>query len=173
MRAVGWGIAALTLLATAATLQAQPPRGKGMPENWWNDWFGTSKSKPLDDPSASGAAKQLSPEDRTRELDRLEKAMLRREAVCSKLQEVAEATGNAALREEALRLLEATYALHKGQVRALGGLMPQAPPAEEDAGPVTLPPVSRDLMEPLPARYRSGGMEAGVTVPSRSLEGQR
>jgi hypothetical protein len=173
MRAVGWGVvAALTLLAGAASVQAQPPKGKGMPEGWWNDLWGPSKPKPRDDPQPGAASVQLSPDDRDRQLDRLEKALMRREAVCTKLQEIADATGNAALAEEAMRLLEATYALHNRQVRALGVAV-QAPPRPDEAArpPVSLPAPGR--AEEPPARYRSGVMDAGMSVPPRSLEGER
>lgn len=175
MRAVGWGgIAALTLLATAASVEAQPPKGKGMPDGWWSSWFGSSRPKPKDEPGPPGP-RPPSAEEQARELERIENALMRRDAVCLRLQEIAEVTGNAALRDEAVRLLEMAFALRNRQVQALGLDVSRAPVGadQEAAGPIELPQPSRELMAPLPNRYRSGGMEAGISVPSRSWEGDR
>jgi hypothetical protein len=167
-------IAALSLLATAATAataQAQSPTDRGTPASWWSGLWGSSKPKPKDGPDA---ARRVSEAERERELERLEKALLRRGNVCLRLQEIAEASGDDALRDEAVRLLEAACALHKRQVQALGMDLPRSGGGEPDEGPITLPPVSREvLMTPLPARSRSGSMEAGITPPSRSWEGDR
>lgn len=168
MRSVGWGVVALALLAGAATAEAQPPSSKGASDGWWASLFG---SKPKDDPKAA-APKPPSPEEQVRELERLQKAFDRRDAVCRRLLEIAAARDDAALRDEADRLQQAAFALYTRQTQ---GLKLQAPPERprpaQDEGAVTLPQPTREMMQPLPARNRP--MDADVTLPSRSGEDLR
>jgi hypothetical protein len=176
MRTLGWGgIAALTLLAGAATADAQPPRDKAMPDGWWAALWG--ESKPKDDPK-SAAPKGPTMEEKAREMDRLLKAFQRREAVCEKLTAIAQDTGDDRLFAEASRLYEDACKLYQRQSNVLGiatvGHTNRDAEADE---PYELP---RPAREPnvgiVPSRMRSsgGGLGAGISEPSsRSLEGQR
>src|SRR4051794_18406934 len=171
MRTLRWGpIAVLTLLAGAAFAAAQPPKGKAMPDGWWNDLFGPSKPKPVDDPKkdpkAQPVPKPLSRAEREQELARLEAALLRRQAVCHQLAEIADATNNAALAAEAERLDAMAFEAFKRQTRALG----MAGYVAEDEGSseaYELPRPAREPRTTLPSRLRSGGLDAGNSEPSR------
>jgi hypothetical protein len=171
MRTLGWGgIAVLTLLAGAAFAAAQPPKGKGMPDGWWNDLFGPSKPKPLDDakkdPKAQPGPKPPSRAEREQELLRLEAALLRREAVCNRLSDLGMET-------EANRLYELACALHNRQVRALGMAGYVSPEDEEPAGAYELPQPAREPRMMVPSRLRTGGLDAGISEPSRSWGDER
>jgi hypothetical protein len=173
MRTLGWGlIAALTLLAGASFAAAQPPKGKAMPDGWWNDLFGPSKPKPVDDPKkdpkAQPAPRPLTRAEREQQLARLEAALLRRQAVCHQLAEIADATNNAALAAEADRLNEMAFEAYKRQTRALGMAGYVAPEADAASEPYELPPPARERGGMMPSRMRSGRLDEGISEPSRS-----
>lgn len=167
MRAVGWGIAALALMAGAASAEAQPPKSKGMPDNWWGGLFG---SKPKEEAKGTAAP---TPEQREREMERLLKAFQRRESVCLRLTAVAQETNDEGLMAEADRLYDLACSLYSRQSRSLGlaaaAAAPERPAAEE---PYELPRPRRDRDGPTPPRMR-GGMTSGISEPSRSWEGDR
>ena len=174
MRTLGWGgVAALTLLAGAAVAEAQPPKGKGMPDGWLSGLTGPSKPKPADDAKKDGKAPQLPPApsraEREQELAKLEAALLRRQAVCDQLAEVARATNNAALADEAERLSQMAFEVYRQRTQALG--MAAHVPEEEAAGDAKPTPPAR---QPRPAgRYRPGAKSAGTSAPAAGKEGER
>jgi hypothetical protein len=166
MRTLRWGpIAVLTLLAGATFAAAQPPKGKAMPDGWWNDLFGQSKPKPVDepkkDPKAQPGPKPLSRAQREQELARLEAALLRRQDVCDRLADLGFA-------DEAYRLNQLAFEAYKRQTQALGMAGYVAPEEEDSAAAYELPKPAREPRTTSPSRPRSGGLDAGISEPSRS-----
>jgi hypothetical protein len=153
---------------------AQPPKSKAMPEGWFGDLIGRSKPKAKDDaPPASTGPAQPSPQDRVLAHERIMNALLRRQAVCMRLREIADETNDKALDRTANELEEMADKLYKEQARALGisfrTTLPAEPEAEPepeaDGEPPSMPNLPRT--GPLPARFRSGGMSTGIREGDR------
>ena len=88
---------------------------------------------------------------RAAELDRLQRAYQRREAVCDRLKEIALATNDAALELEANRLLDLAMKLYEERSNRLLGVASM----KMEEVPAAAPKPGRT--GPLPPRLRSGG----------------
>src|SRR5262245_8508992 len=160
MRTRGWGVALLGLLAAAAVASAQPPKSKAMPEGWWRDLFGPSK--PKDEPIKPDAKPTPPMPDQSAELTRLQKALDRRQEVCLKLIEIAQATNDPALEAEAQRLDQLAFRIYQEQSARLQGGRARMPEADE--------PEPLRIRSSPPARPNQA--RPGTLDPSRLGEGE-
>jgi hypothetical protein len=160
-----WGLAGLTALGLAASLAtAQPPRGKPATTNveqpgWWSGLFGGKPKEEAKKP-ATPAVPTMTTEAKIAEHERLVKAYQRREAVCDRLREIALETNDAALEEEAKRLLEMAMELYRQRSSKLLGV---ASLKMEDEKPEPEKPARYSAASlrngPLPPRLRNSSLE--------------
>ncbi|NBO91862.1 MAG: hypothetical protein EBV06_06060 [Planctomycetia bacterium] len=112
----GHRLAGVVLGLAVGALAAQKPTESS---SWWASWWGGNDSK------TTAAKAQKGPPaprpDRTAEQSKLEKAYLRRQAVCDRLREIAQERNDTQLSEEAARLEEIAWKLFQSRSELLLG----------------------------------------------------
>jgi hypothetical protein len=146
MRRLGWGLAVLWLAATVSVAPAQGPRYRSNQDGGLlTELFSPAKpkadAKAKPDSKAGGKAAEGSPaapkpaprQDLARDLERLQKAWDRRDAVLLRLEEIALQTHDEGLSAEAGRLRELAWKLYQDQSARLQAASTRRPDSEPPA----------------------------------------
>jgi hypothetical protein len=148
--------------AAPATYKPTPT----MSSNWWKELFGNKpKDEPIDTSTTIGVQRPVptSTAERARELDRLQKAYLRRQAVCLRLFEIGEETNNNALKKEAQRLDDWAFQVYQDKSSPLLGAAPldrnEKTEASKPAAPLSGRSSGRVLTAPEPGIKPPAGGE--------------
>ena len=184
MRRLGWGLAVLWLGAAVSVAMAQGPKYRpGADNGLLKDLFGPSPPKgettdePKTSPKSAGKApakpKSATRRSQSRELDRLQKVFLRRDAVCTQLSQVGLDTGNERLREEAERLHDLAWKVYMDRVNRVNTEADKRE-ADEAAKPAERSGNTKSARGPLPGRFRAGGLDPRTPERSTSMgEGEQ
>ncbi len=165
MRRLGWGLAVLWLGATVSVASAQGPRYRHGPDNGLlTGLFAPAKPKEEPKPPPRKDTGKAANPLLAREQNRLLQAYLDRCEVCIKLEQIAEATGNDALGEEAKQLQDMAWNVYEEQMRRLQARAASAP--EAAAAPKGQARPDRGA---LPSRFRAGGLNP--SEPDRMASG--